>query len=114
MCAQLPDSRVAVGFAEFLRCRLHDERVVQELWRLGAADKTRELQLPAGGREQIVATDHERDALHQVVHRRGELVGPLAVAIAHEQIAALLRRPLLLQTVTQVDEALDGRLEAHP
>ena len=55
-----------------------------------------------------------RHALDVVVDRRGELIRPVAVAIAHQQIAALLRRPLLLRAVPEIDEALDGRLEPHP
>src|SRR6266540_111760 len=86
---------------------------MQKLGRLRAAEETREQDLPAGRRQQIVATDDERHALHVVVHRRAELIRPVAVAIAHEEIAALLRRPLLLRSVTQIDEPLDGRIEAH-
>ena len=60
-----------------------------------AAQQPRELNLPAGGREQIVAADHVRDALHEVVDGGDELVGPVAGAVADEQVAALLGRLLL-------------------
>ena len=55
-----------------------------------AAEQPRELDLAARGRQQIVAANDERDALHEIVHRRRELIRPVAVAVAHEQIAALL------------------------
>ena len=52
--------------------------------------------------------------LHVVVHRRCELIRPVAVAIAREQVAALRRRALLLRAKAQIDEALDRRHEPHP
>ena len=40
--------------------------------------------------------NHEVDVLPPVVHRDGELVRPVAIAIAQQQVAALARRGLLL------------------
>src|SRR5438067_971480 len=86
---------------------------MEELRRLGTAQQSRELDLAAGGRKQVVAADDERHTLYIVVHRRGELVRPVALAAADQQVAALFRRPLLLRTVTQIDEALQRRLEPN-
>src|SRR5262249_51327257 len=72
------------------------------------------LQLPAGGREEIVAANDVRHALQVVVDRHGELIRPVAFAIANQQISALFGRPLFLWTVPEIDEALDGRFEADP
>src|SRR5258706_5970114 len=85
--------------------------MVEELRRLGAPEQPGELDLPAGGGQEIVAAHDERDALSVVVDRRRELIRPVAVAVPREQIAALLGRALLLQPVPQIDEPLHGRLE---
>ena len=87
---------------------------MQKERRLAPAEQPRELQLTAGGREEIVAANDVRHALDVVVDRHGELIRPVAVAIADQEIAALLGRALFLRSVPEVDEALDGRLEAHP
>src|SRR5262249_54369489 len=84
---------------------------MEKLRRLSTPEEPRELNLAAGRCQQVVAPDDERHTLYMVVNGCGELVRPVAFAIADEQIATLLRRPLLLWTVTQVDEALDARLE---
>ncbi len=110
--AQLADPGVAVRLAQLLRGALHDERMVKKRRRLGTAEQARQLNLPARGFQQVVATDDERHALQPVVDRDGELVGPVPVAIARQQIAALLGGPLLLRPVTPVVESLDRRLEA--
>src|SRR5215831_19393618 len=85
---------------------------MQESGRLGASEQPRQLHLAPRGLEQIVAADDERDILDEIVHGCGELVRPVAFAIADEQIAALFVRALLPRPVTQVDEALDARIEA--
>ena len=84
---------------------------MQELRGLSAAHETSEANLPAGGREQIVAADHVRDALHEVVDGGDELIGPVAGAVADEQVAALLGRLLLLRSLSKIHESLHGRLE---
>src|SRR4029450_1990438 len=67
-----------------------------------------------GGRAQVVAANDVRHALDVVIDRHGELIRPVAFAIADQEIAALLGRALFLWAVPEIDEALDGRLEAHP
>src|SRR5262245_4453488 len=80
---------------------------MKKLRRLDSAKETCELDLAARGREQIVTTNHQRHALLEIVDCRHELISPVAFAIAHEQVAALLRRPLFLRPVPQIVEALD-------
>src|SRR5947209_8085790 len=86
---------------------------MQELRRLVAAEQARELDLAAGRLQQILAADNERDALDDVVDGRGTLIHPVPVAIANQQIAALVGRPLLLRPETEIHESLDRRLEPH-
>src|SRR5256886_13423840 len=86
---------------------------MQEGRRLGASKKPRELNLASGRRQQIISAHDERDALLEIVGGRRELIRPVALAIADEQIAALLVRPLLLKAMAQIDEAFDRRLELH-
>ena len=57
--------------------------------RMLAAEQARELNLAARRIEQIFAADDEVDALQPVVDDRRELIRPVGVSIADEQIAAL-------------------------
>src|SRR6185437_7884542 len=72
----------------------------------------RELNLPPGGIEQIFTPNDEVHALLPVVDDDGKLVGPVAVAVACHEIAALQRRLLHLRTEAEIVEALDRRAEA--
>src|SRR5262245_31689380 len=87
---------------------------MQEQRRLATAEQPRELQLTDGGREEIVAANDVRHTLDVVIDCHGELIRPVAFAIANQQITALFGRALFLWAVPEVDEALDGRVEAHP
>ena len=51
--------------------------------------------------------------LDEIVHGHGELIRPVAVAIAHEQIAALRHRVLLLRSQHRVVERLHARIEPY-
>src|ERR671936_355233 len=86
---------------------------MQEGRRLGPSEQPRELDLPSGRRQQIVAAHDQRDPLLEIIDGRRELIGPVAFAIANEQIAALLVWPLLLRSVAEIDESLDRWLESH-
>src|SRR5437899_864439 len=87
---------------------------MEKLRRRTAAEQTRQLKLAAGGPEEIVAANDERHTLDVIVHRRRELIRPVAVAIACQQVAALLERPLLLRSMPPVDEMLERRLQPNP
>ena len=55
-----------------------------------AADETSELYLPSSRIEQILAAYDEIHVLQPIVDNDGELIRPVAMPIAREQIAALL------------------------
>ena len=57
-------------------------------WTL-AADQPGELNLAAGRIEQILAANDEVHVLQPVIDDDGELIRPVAMPIADEQIAAL-------------------------
>src|SRR5688572_11724479 len=108
---KIADAGIAVRFAQLLRRRLHQQRMMEKLRRFLAAEKPRELNLAAGGRQEVVAANHQRHALDSVVHGDRELIGPVAIAVADEQIAALLGGPLLQRSMTEIVEELDRWLE---
>src|SRR5947209_15551603 len=87
--------------------------MMKKLRRLAPTEHARELDLPASRREQVVAADHQRHALHVIVDGRRELIRPVAVAILDEQIAALRRRLLLLRPMAEIDEPLNRIVEPH-
>ncbi len=60
--------------------------------RRGASEEPREADLPAGRRQEILAAHDEADLLLPVVDRDGELIRPVAAAIANQRIAALFGR----------------------
>ena len=49
--------------------------------------------------KQVVAADHEIDSLRRVIDGDGELIRPVALAIAQQQVAALSRGILRLRAV---------------
>src|SRR5258708_29669062 len=71
--------------------------MVAERRRPLAPEEAREADLAARGRQQILAADHEVDALAVVVDGGGELVGPVAEPIANQDVTALLGRILFLR-----------------
>ena len=54
-----------------------------------APEQSGELNLPAGRIEEILAAYDKVHVLQPVVHDDGELIGPVTLSIANEQIAAL-------------------------
>src|SRR6185436_20493621 len=78
-----------------------------------APEQARQPNLASGGRQQILAANHVGDALQVIVDGHGVLIGPVAEAIAHQQIAALLARILFLRPEDFVEEALGTRLDDH-
>ena len=78
-----------------------------------ASEQTRDADLPAGRREQILTANHQVDLLTEIVDGHGELIRPVAQTIADQYIAALQRRILLLQSQSLVDERLDPGIHAH-
>ena len=111
---QIANGSIPVGLAQLLRRRLHDQRVMEKVRGRSAAEQTRQLNLAAGGYQQIVAPNDERHALHVVIDRHRKLIGPVPVTIPGQQVAALLERPLLQPSMTPIDEALDRGLQPNP
>ncbi|MEY3702346.1 MAG: hypothetical protein RI891_1638, partial [Gemmatimonadota bacterium] len=79
---------------------------MEEGRRRRAPEESRETELASGGGEEILAADHEIDALFPVIDGDGELVGPLTEPVADEEIAALRHRVLGLWPKPQIIEAL--------
>ena len=79
-----------------------------------AAEQTGKLDLAAGRIEQILAAYDEIHVLQPVVDDDGELIRPVAVPIADEQIAALFGGPLLLRPEPKIVEPLDRGIQPDP
>jgi hypothetical protein len=69
-------------------------------------------ELTSSGRQEILAANDVRHLLRCVVHRHRKLIGPVAVAIAQQQIAALPRRLLFDPTKKQIVERFDASVDA--
>ena len=78
--------------------------MMEELRRLGSAEKPCQLDLAAGRVEQILAANHNRHALQPVVDDDRKLIGPVSMAIADEEVAALFGRSLLLRAETKIQK----------
>lgn len=85
--------------------------VKEPRWR-SAPEHPRQSYLSARGREEILATDHEIDALFDVVDDDGELIGPVSTAVAREEVAALVVRVLRHGPKAKIVEVL-GEAGCH-
>ena len=81
--------------------------------RFRPSEQPREQNLAACGVEQVLAAHDEVDVLNPVVHGDGELVGPVAFAIAHRHVTALLVRMLCLRAEPQIVEANNALVEPY-
>jgi hypothetical protein len=93
---QSAHTRIAVRLAQLLCRRFHDQGVMSENWRLRTTKQARQHDLPTGGIEQILTSNHQGDSLERVVGGGSPLVGPVSKTITDQKIAALPRRRLLL------------------
>ena len=80
---------------------------------LGAAEQACEANLTSGRRQKIFTSDDEIDLLFPVVHGHAQLIRPVAMSIADQEVATLLGRILRLRTQALIDEALDPRIHPH-
>src|SRR5689334_23167036 len=87
---------------------------MQEPGRPVATEQARDADLPARGRQQVDAPNHEINTLPPIVDCDGELIGPVAVTIAQQYVAALRRGFLLLNAEPDVVERFDARLHPQP
>src|SRR5436305_15105812 len=85
--------------------------MVEKSLRSRPSEQPRELNLSAGRRQEIFAADDERHTLVEVIHRNGELVGPVAESVADQQVAARVEGPLFLRSQRHIIESLDGRFD---
>ena len=81
-------------------------------WTL-AADQPGDLNLAAGRIEQILSSNDEVHVLQPVIDDDRELIGPVAVSIADEQIAALFGGLLLLPPKPEIVEQFERRLKSQ-
>ena len=88
--------------------------MVDEDRRRRTSEQAAQPKLPSGGAQQVLAADDEIDAMAEIVHHDGQLVGPVAQAVPHQQVAALLRGVLALLTEAAIDEALLPGVDPDP
>ena len=93
---QVADPSISIRLAQFLHRRFHDEGMVQKGRWLLAAEEPRNPDLPACRWKKIDAANDVIHTLLPVIHRDGELVGPVTVPIPQQHIAALLVRLSLI------------------
>lgn len=110
--AQVADPGVAVRLRQLGSVLAPDQGVVKEARRNLAPEEPGQLNLPTGRGEQVLSADHEVNALVEVVHHHRELVGPLAEAIARQNVAALFGGGLIERTEPEILERHGPGLEA--
>ncbi len=86
---------------------------MEERRRLGAAEQACEANLTSGRRQKIFTSDDEIDLLFPVVHGHAQLIRPVAMSIADQEVATLLGRILRLRTQALIDEVLDPWIHPH-
>ena len=91
-----------LAFGKLLVVVVHDARVVQVGCACFAAKSFHERNLADCGVADVFATDDMCDLLIDVVDANGELVGPLVVAVADREVAALEFRVLVKVPEAQV------------
>src|SRR6476661_3998285 len=84
-----------------------------EARRRRAAEQARQSNLPSRRGEQVFPANHVGDLLQVIVDGGDELIRPVAEAIAHQQVAALLRWVLLLRPEELVEEPLGSWIHPH-
>ena len=72
-----------------------------------------ELQLTTRTVQQVLPANHDVDVVCHVIDGDRELIGPLPVSIAHEQVAALLGGRLLHVAESPILERLDAVGDVH-
>jgi transcription termination factor Rho len=87
---------------------------MKERGRRSATEEPRDLDLTAGRSQQVDPSNHIVDLLTPVVDGNRELIGPVAVPIAKQHIAALLKGILTLQPEARILKLLDAWIDAQP
>src|SRR5687768_6105363 len=81
--------------------------------RRGATDEPGQAKLTSRRIEQIDTADDVGDSLRVIVHRHGELIGPVTEAVADQHVPTLPAGVLLLGTQQLVEEALGAGIHTH-
>jgi len=71
----------------------------------------REAELPAGRRQQVHPSNHERDTIPRVVDGDRKVVRPMAIAVADEDIAEFVGRRIALDPEQRVPEFFRPRID---
>ncbi len=111
---QVDNSRIPIRFAEFVRGRLHDERMVGETRRRRPSQKPRQSNLEFGRRGEIAPTNHQIDALMEVVNRHRELIRPVALPVPYYGIASSSRHAGDLRGQQQISCRVAGDRVCQP
>lgn len=85
-----------------------------ELRRMLRAQHPRQPYLPTSRSEQILSSDHGRDAMAKVVYHHGELVGPVTQPVPQQQITTLTRGVLALLAQQEIGESFVAGLDHDP
>ena len=109
---QIAHAGVPVGLTELSAGPGHQQCVVQEHGRTRAAEPPRKLQLDPCRVEEVVPADHEVNPLIAVIHGHCQVVAPLAVAVAQDDVAV---QPRGFLAVPHAATILEGfRAGLHP
>jgi len=101
------------GLAQLDAAGSIDERVMQIDGWPGAPEQSHQGHLAARGLHQVRPANHQGDPLVDVVHGDRELVGPVAVTVAHQQVATLLAGMLHQEPVHHVRGGLGPVVETY-
>jgi hypothetical protein len=105
-CPQITNSCVMIRFAQFDAGSMADQRMVQERRRIDPTEHSCQTYLAAGRAEEILPSDHEIDALLEVVHWYGELVCPVPEPVPQQYVTTLAEWFLLLFSQNSIGEPL--------
>jgi hypothetical protein len=87
--------------------------MMKEPGRAVTAKEAGDADLAASGWQQVDSANDEVDVLSPVVYGHGKLVGPVAVSIPEQHVAALLCRILLLQSELTVLKFFNAGFNPH-
>ena len=114
LTSQFSNAGVPVRLAQLRSIGMPHQHMVDDLWRCRATEQSCEVDLPSGALEQVLAPDHDIDTVRHVIHHHRELVRPVAVAVAEQQVSALLRRLLHQMPKQEIIEWDHGWLHSKP
>ncbi len=111
--SKVPHARRAVGLAELPPVGAQQEGMMQIARGRVVPKESAQPELTPRRREDVFASDHQINALIDVVHDVAELVGVVAPSVAQEEVAALRIGVLRLRPETQVVEVLGAAVDPY-